>query len=62
MNPKDKQFEDPFSGEHDEAAKILEHEYNEAMSQNPNYETAEDLEEKANTMWKAHQEREKNAS
>jgi len=37
----------------------IEHEYNEAMSQDPRYETPESLEEKGNAMWKAEQEKNK---
>jgi hypothetical protein len=62
MNPKDKQFKEQLNAEPAGELNVLEHQYHEAMSQNPNYETPEDLEEKANSMWKAHQEREKNAS
>jgi len=34
-----------------------EHAYNEAMSQDPRYETPEAQEEKGNAMWKAEQEK-----
>lgn len=57
MNPRDKQFKEQLNAEPAGEHTVLEHQYQEAMSQDPRYETPEDLEEKGNAMWKAEQEK-----
>jgi len=62
MNPKDKQFKLQLNAEPAGESMSLEHTYNDAMSQDPRYNTSEDLDEMGNAMFKAEQEKKKNAS
>jgi hypothetical protein len=45
MNPKDKQFKEQLNAEPAGEAEVLEHQYHEAMSQDPRYLTDEDKQE-----------------
>ena len=62
MHPNDKQFKQQLNAEPAGEKEILEHQYHEAMSQDPRYTALEDLESMGNEMWKAEQEKKKNAS